>query len=241
MYVRASEAFTDLINAVLDDDTNHPFVQATHYYPNTSVGLNTFTVSDVSKKVIRSIYETDVLTSGLNKSNVTLPFTPDKDDGYVIFDVYSILDSNNPRSLLNLNYFYNPSVPNAAKMCEIKRFIENDKIIVTNRGIFVEDMTADILRRIRFVTNIRGKRLTTQHIMLFDRTPMIDMFYNSPSELSNLLSYYNVELYDDVCSGIESDEYYGDDDEYGDIDDESRLPTHIGSTRVYSNSRPWKE
>ena len=241
MYVRASEAFTDLINAVLDDDTSHPFVRATHSYPNTSVGLNTFTVSDVSKKVIRSIYESDVLTSGLNKSNVTLPFTPDKNDDYVIFDVYSILDSDNPRSLLNLNYFYNPSVPNAAKMCEIKRFIENDKIVVTDRGIFVEEMTADILRRIRFVTNIRGKRLSTYHMIFFFFFPMIDMFFNSPTELTNLLSYYNVDLYDDVCAGIESNEYYGDDDEYGDIDNESRLPTHIGSTRIYSSTRPWRE
>ena len=40
--------------------------------------------------------------------NIPLPFIPDKDDIFAVFDTYTINDSSNYRSKINFNYFYNP-------------------------------------------------------------------------------------------------------------------------------------
>lgn len=205
-----------LINVANDNDI--PFVTATKSFPNHIPTFNKFIVTQESKNALRKYSENDIINNVISFNHIDLPFIPDDNDIFAIWDTYTIQDSDNPRSIINFNYFYNPTITNFMKLCRIKQYILNGKIVFTDNFVFVNTIVADMLRRIRYVVDVDAKVHTNSEIFIVD-TPIIDSV--TPDNIDSVLSYYGNELYDQDCNDTKIEVIV--DDVTGDIDNESKI------------------
>ena len=212
-----SEPLAQFLIAV-NNNSNIPFVTATKAFPNHIPTFKNFIVTQESKDILRNYREVDVL-NGMQFNNIQLPFIPDQNDIFAIFDTYTLQDNNNPRSIINFNYFYNPTITNFMKLCRIKQYILNNKIVFTADFVFVDTYVADMLRRIRYVVDVSDKVYTQSEIFV-SAMPIIDSV--TPDNMDNIASMYGAELYDPVCNGDNKIEVVVD-DVTGDYDNESKI------------------
>lgn len=229
MYVLAEKTLSDFLTDVVNGDMNNRFVRACKQYPDQVPTVTQFIATQESKEIVKTYNESDLINSDeIDFGRVKLPFVPDPDDRLAAFDMYTIMDNTNPRSWLNFNFFYNPTVPNSAKMNKILNMTNNNQIIFTNKGIFVDSNAIDMLRRIRFVEDVRNGRVYTMQLILVLRVPWIDILFTSPDALNVLASQYNPNIADDLAMATRStiNTY----ETSGDIDNESRI-AHLNSTR----------
>ena len=209
-------------------DTEIPFITATKMYPNHIPTFNNFIVTQESKDVLRNYKEDDVTNEVITFNQIDLPFIPDEGDIFAIWDTYTIQDTDNPRSIINFNYFYNPTITNFMKLCRIKQYILNNKIIFADDFVFVDSIVADMLRRIRYVVDVDTKVHTNSEIFLVE-TPIIDSV--TPDNLNDILTTYGTELYDQECDDTKIEVVV--DDVTGDTDNESKL----GNLTSWQNSK----
>lgn len=212
-----SEPLAQFLIAV-NNNSNIPFITATKAFPNHIPTFKNFIVTQESKDILRNYREVDVL-NGMQFNNIQLPFVPDQNDIFAIFDTYTLQDNNNPRSIINFNYFYNPTITNFMKLCRIKQYILNNKIVFTTDFVFVDTYVADMLRRIRYVVDVSDKVYTQSEIFV-SAMPIIDSV--TPDNMDNIVSMYGVELYDPACSDDNKIEVVVD-DVTGDYDNESKI------------------
>lgn len=212
-----SEPLAQFLIAV-NNNSNIPFVTATKAFPNHIPTFKNFIVTQESKDILRNYREVDVL-NGMQFNNIQLPFVPDQNDIFAIFDTYTLQDNNNPRSIINFNYFYNPTITNFMKLCRIKQYILNNKIVFTADFVFVDTYVADMLRRIRYVVDVSDKVYTQSEIFV-SAMPIIDSV--TPDNMDNIASMYGAELYDPACNGDNKIEVVVD-DVTGDYDNESKI------------------
>lgn len=212
-----SEPLAQFLIAV-NNNSNIPFITATKAFPNHIPTFKNFIVTQESKDILRNYREVDVL-NGMQFNNIQLPFVPDQNDIFAIFDTYTLQDNNNPRSIINFNYFYNPTITNFMKLCRIKQYILNNKIVFTADFVFVDTYVADMLRRIRYVVDVSDKVYTQSEIFV-SAMPIIDSV--TPDNMDNIASMYGAELYDPACNGDNKIEVVVD-DVTGDYDNESKI------------------
>lgn len=212
-----SEPLAQFLIAV-NNNSNIPFITATKAFPNHIPTFKNFIVTQESKDILRNYREIDVL-NGMQFNNIQLPFIPDQNDIFAIFDTYTLQDNNNPRSVVNFNYFYNPTITNFMKLCRIKQYILNNKIVFTTDFVFVDTYVADMLRRIRYVVDVSDKVYTQSEIFV-SAMPIIDSV--TPDNMDNIASMYGAELYDPECNGDNKIEVVVD-DVTGDYDNESKI------------------
>lgn len=209
-------------------DTEIPFITATKMYPNHIPTFNNFIVTQESKDALRNYKEDDVTNEVITFNQIDLPFIPDDGDIFAIWDTYTIQDTDNPRSIINFNYFYNPTITNFMKLCRIKQYILNNKIIFADDFVFVDSIVADMLRRIRYVVDVDTKVHTNSEIFLVE-TPIIDSV--TPDNINDILATYGTELYDQECDDTKIEVVV--DDVTGDTDNESKL----GNLTSWQNSK----
>lgn len=212
-----SEPLAQFLIAV-NNNSNIPFITATKAFPNHIPTFKNFIVTQESKDILRNYREVDVL-NGMQFNNIQLPFIPDQNDIFAIFDTYTLQDNNNPRSVVNFNYFYNPTITNFMKLCRIKQYILNNKIVFTTDFVFVDTYVADMLRRIRYVVDVSDKVYTQSEIFV-SAMPIIDSV--TPDNMDNIVSMYGAELYDPECNSDNKIEVVVD-DVTGDYDNESKI------------------
>ena len=212
-----SEPLAQFLIAV-NNNSNIPFITATKAFPNHIPTFKNFIVTQESKDILRNYREVDVL-NGMQFNNIQLPFIPDQNDIFAIFDTYTLQDNNNPRSIINFNYFYNPTITNFMKLCRIKQYILNNKIVFTTDFVFVDTYVADMLRRIRYVVDVSDKVYTQSEIFV-SAMPIIDSV--TPDNMDDIVSMYGAELYDPECNGDNKIEVVVD-DVTGDYDNESKI------------------
>lgn len=212
-----SEPLAQFLIAV-NNNSNIPFITATKAFPNHIPTFKNFIVTQESKDILRNYREVDVL-NGMQFNNIQLPFIPDQNDIFAIFDTYTLQDNNNPRSIINFNYFYNPTITNFMKLCRIKQYILNNKIVFTADFVFVDTYVADMLRRIRYVVDVSDKVYTQSEIFV-SAMPIIDSV--TPDNMDDIVSMYGAELYDPECNGDNKIEVVVD-DVTGDYDNESKI------------------
>lgn len=212
-----SEPLAQFLIAV-NNNSNIPFITATKAFPNHIPTFKNFIVTQESKDILRNYREVDVL-NGMQFNNIQLPFIPDQNDIFAIFDTYTLQDNNNPRSVVNFNYFYNPTITNFMKLCRIKQYILNNKIVFTTDFVFVDTYVADMLRRIRYVVDVSDKVYTQSEIFV-SAMPIIDSV--TPDNMDDIVSMYGAELYDPACNGDNKIEVVVD-DVTGDYDNESKI------------------
>lgn len=212
-----SEPLAQFLIAV-NNNSNIPFITATKAFPNHIPTFKNFIVTQESKDILRNYREVDVL-NGMQFNNIQLPFIPDQNDIFAIFDTYTLQDNNNPRSVVNFNYFYNPTITNFMKLCRIKQYILNNKIVFTTDFVFVDTYVADMLRRIRYVVDVSDKVYTQSEIFV-SAMPIIDSV--TPDNMDDIVSMYGAELYDPECNGDNKIEVVVD-DVTGDYDNESKI------------------
>lgn len=212
-----SEPLAQFLIAV-NNNSNIPFITATKAFPNHIPTFKNFIVTQESKDILRNYREVDVL-NGMQFNNIQLPFVPDQNDIFAIFDTYTLQDNNNPRSVVNFNYFYNPTITNFMKLCRIKQYILNNKIVFTTDFVFVDTYVADMLRRIRYVVDVSDKVYTQSEIFV-SAMPIIDSV--TPDNMDDIVSMYGAELYDPECNGDNKIEVVVD-DVTGDYDNESKI------------------
>lgn len=212
-----SEPLAQFLIAV-NENSNIPFITATKAFPNHIPTFKNFIVTQESKDILRNYREVDVL-NGMQFNNIQLPFIPDQNDIFAIFDTYTLQDNNNPRSVVNFNYFYNPTITNFMKLCRIKQYILNNKIVFTTDFVFVDTYVADMLRRIRYVVDVSDKVYTQSEIFV-SAMPIIDSV--TPDNMDDIVSMYGAELYDPECNGDNKIEVVVD-DVTGDYDNESKI------------------
>lgn len=212
-----SEPLAQFLIAV-NNNSNIPFITATKAFPNHIPTFKNFIVTQESKDILRNYREVDVL-NGMQFNNIQLPFIPDQNDIFAIFDTYTLQDNNNPRSVVNFNYFYNPTITNFMKLCRIKQYILNNKIVFTADFVFVDTYVADMLRRIRYVVDVSDKVYTQSEIFV-SAMPIIDSV--TPDNMDDIVSMYGAELYDPACNGDNKIEVVVD-DVTGDYDNESKI------------------
>lgn len=212
-----SEPLAQFLIAV-NNNSNIPFITATKAFPNHIPTFKNFIVTQESKDILRNYREVDVL-NGMQFNNIQLPFIPDQNDIFAIFDTYTLQDNNNPRSIINFNYFYNPTITNFMKLCRIKQYILNNKIVFTTDFVFVDTYVADMLRRIRYVVDVSDKVYTQSEIFV-SAMPIIDSV--TPDNMDDIVSMYGAELYDPACNGDNKIEVVVD-DVTGDYDNESKI------------------
>ena len=212
-----SEPLAQFLIAV-NNNSNIPFITATKAFPNHIPTFKNFIVTQESKDILRNYREVDVL-NGMQFNNIQLPFIPDQNDIFAIFDTYTLQDNNNPRSIINFNYFYNPTITNFMKLCRIKQYILNNKIVFTADFVFVDTYVADMLRRIRYVVDVSDKVYTQSEIFV-SAMPIIDSV--TPDNMDDIVSMYGAELYDPACNGDNKIEVVVD-DVTGDYDNESKI------------------
>lgn len=210
-----------------------PFITATRAFPNHIPTFNNFIVTQESKDILRNYREVDVL-NGMKFNDIQLPFIPDENDIFAIFDTYTLQDSNNPRSIINFNYFYNPTITNFMKLCRIKQYILNDKIVFDTNFVFVDTYVADMLRRIRYVVNVSDK-VYTQSEIFNSAMPIIDSV--TPENIDDIVSIYGAELYDPACGSDNKIEVVVD-DVTGDYDNESKIGNLTNWKSGVSFSKP---
>lgn len=208
-------------------DTEIPFITATRMYPNHIPTFNNFIVTQESKDALRNYKEDDVTNETITFNQIDLPFIPDDGDIFAIWDTYTIQDTDSPRSIINFNYFYNPTITNFMKLCRIKQYILNNKIIFADDFVFVDAYVADMLRRIRYVVDVDTKVHTNSEIFLVE-TPIIDSV--TSDNITDILSTYGTELYDQECDDTKIEVVV--DDVTGDVDNESKL----GNLTSWKNS-----
>lgn len=202
----------------VNNNSNIPFITATKAFPNHIPTFKNFIVTQESKDILRNYREVDVL-NGMKFNDIQLPFIPDQNDIFAIFDTYTLQDNNNPRSVVNFNYFYNPTITNFMKLCRIKQYILNNKIVFTADFVFVDTYVADMLRRIRYVVDVSDKVYTQSEIFV-SAMPIIDSV--TPDNMDDIVSMYGAELYDPACNGDNKIEVVVD-DVTGDYDNESKI------------------
>ena len=193
--------FGQFLYAVNTDNKNDPFVNAVDIYPNHIVTFTNFIVTDESKKILRDISEMNIINEevDIDFNNINLPFIPNDEDNLAVYDMYTLQDNENYRSIINFNYFYNPTITNFMKMCRIKQYILNGKIVFSKDYVFVNAIVADMLRRIRFIIDIADDKLYTyMYYFNFDDDPIVDTI-ESQEDLDNVIEIYGNELYDDTC------------------------------------------
>lgn len=212
-----SEPLAQFLIAV-NNNSNIPFITATKAFPNHIPTFKNFIVTQESKDILRNYREVDVL-NGMKFNDIQLPFIPDQNDIFAIFDTYTLQDNNNPRSVVNFNYFYNPTITNFMKLCRIKQYILNNKIVFTTDFVFVDTYVADMLRRIRYVVDVSDKVYTQSEIFV-SAMPIIDSV--TPDNMDDIVSMYGAELYDPACNGDNKIEVVVD-DVTGDYDNESKI------------------
>lgn len=212
-----SEPLAQFLIAV-NNNSNIPFITATKAFPNHIPTFKNFIVTQESKDILRNYREVDVL-NGMKFNDIQLPFIPDQNDIFAIFDTYTLQDNNNPRSVVNFNYFYNPTITNFMKLCRIKQYILNNKIVFTTDFVFVDTYVADMLRRIRYVVDVSDKVYTQSEIFV-SAMPIIDSV--TPDNMDDIVSMYGAELYDPECNGDNKIEVVVD-DVTGDYDNESKI------------------
>lgn len=212
-----SEPLAQFLIAV-NNNSNIPFITATKAFPNHIPTFKNFIVTQESKDILRNYREVDVL-NGMQFNNIQLPFIPDQNDIFAIFDTYTLQDNKNPRSIINFNYFYNPTITNFMKLCRIKQYILNNKIVFTTDFVFVDTYVADMLRRIRYVVDVSDKVYTQSEIFV-SAMPIIDSV--TPDNMDDIVSMYGAELYDPECNGDNKIEVVVD-DVTGDYDNESKI------------------
>lgn len=212
-----SEPLAQFLIAV-NNNSNIPFITATKAFPNHIPTFKNFIVTQESKDILRNYREVDVL-NGMKFNDIQLPFIPDQNDIFAIFDTYTLQDNNNPRSVVNFNYFYNPTITNFMKLCRIKQYILNNKIVFTADFVFVDTYVADMLRRIRYVVDVSDKVYTQSEIFV-SAMPIIDSV--TPDNMDDIVSMYGAELYDPACNGDNKIEVVVD-DVTGDYDNESKI------------------
>lgn len=212
-----SEPLAQFLIAV-NENSNIPFITATKAFPNHIPTFKNFIVTQESKDILRNYREVDVL-NGMQFNNIQLPFVPDQNDIFAIFDTYTLQDNNNPGSIINFNYFYNPTITNFMKLCRIKQYILNNKIVFTTDFVFVDTYVADMLRRIRYVVDVSDKVYTQSEIFV-SAMPIIDSV--TPDNMDDIVSMYGAELYDPECSDDNKIEVVVD-DVTGDYDNESKI------------------
>lgn len=193
--------FGKFLVAIVNNDVDNLFVYATKKYPNHVPVFNNFIVTDESKNILKNYTETQIYNDQIQFGNIELPFIPDENDIFAIFDTYTLQDDTNPRSIINFNYFYNPTITNFMKICRIRQYIYNDYIVFADKYIFVNTIIADMLRRIRYVINVDDV-IYTQHDIFTESftesTPIIDMI-QTDEQLNDILSSYGNELYEQEC------------------------------------------
>lgn len=215
-YDNSSEFAQFLINVASDSEI--PFITATRFFPNHIPTFNNFIVTQESKDALRNYKETDVTDEVITFNQIDLPFIPDEGDIFAIWDTYTIQDTDSPRSIINFNYFYNPTITNFMKLCRIKQYILNNKIVFADDFVFVDTYVADMLRRIRYVSDVDTKVHTYLEIFSVD-SPIIDSV--TPDNITAILSTYGTELYDQECDDTKIEVVV--DDVTGDVDNESKL------------------
>ena len=209
--------------AINTNDESNDFVNATNTYPNHIVNFDNFKVTEKSKEILRNISEMNIINEevDIDFSNIKLPFVPNEEDILAVYDMYTLQDNENYRSIINFNYFYNPTITNFMKLCRIKQYILNNKIVFTDDFVFINVIIADMLRRIRFVINLYDDMLYT-HMYYFDfeDEPIVDTI-TTQEDLDNILEIYGNELYDDSCESPTIEVTIAEDT--GDYDNESKL------------------
>lgn len=219
-YIRidTNSPFGIFIVDIFKKNQDNPFVNATDKYPNIVPSFDNFNVTDESKTILKNYNEMNIINKDIVLDNIALPFNPDKDDIFAVFDTYTINDSSNYRSKINFNYFYNPTITNFMKMCRILQYIMNDKIIITEKYIFIENIIADMLRRIRFIEKIDNGVVYTKCLIFDMSAPIIDSIITE-DDFNNIITVYGNELYD--CDTNKIDFVYSDIS--GDADDVSQI------------------
>ena len=209
--------------AINTNDESNDFVNATNMYPNHIVNFDNFKVTEKSKEILRNISEMNIINEevDIDFSNIKLPFVPNEEDILAVYDMYTLQDNENYRSIINFNYFYNPTITNFMKLCRIKQYILNNKIVFTDDFVFINVIIADMLRRIRFVINLYDDMLYTHmYYFDFDDEPIVDTI-TTQEDLDNILEIYGNELYDDSCESPTIEVTIAEDT--GDYDNESKL------------------
>ena len=209
--------------AINSNDESNDFVNATNMYPNHIVNFDNFKVTEKSKEILRNISEMNIINEevDIDFSNIKLPFVPNEEDILAVYDMYTLQDNENHRSIINFNYFYNPTITNFMKLCRIKQYILNNKIVFTDDFVFINVIIADMLRRIRFVINLYDDMLYTHmYYFDFDDEPIVDTI-TTQEDLDNILEIYGNELYDDSCESPTIEVTIAEDT--GDYDNESKL------------------
>ena len=224
-----SSPFAQFLFAINNNDTNEPLVNASIMYPNHVPTFTNFMITEESKDILRNYSESDINNNEIEFNDIALPFIPDNNDIFAIYDTYTMQDDNNYRSIINFNYFYNPTITNFMKMCRIKQYILNDKIIFTDKYVFVNVIIADMLRRIRFVIDMKEGKLYT-YMYIFDTSiPIIDTIHTS-EDLDNMLQQYGNELYDNSCDESKIEVIVSD--VTGDYDNESQIGNKISRKKT---------
>lgn len=204
MYKRFNieDPFSQFIASVFARDDTNPFVKASNDFPNIVPSFDNFTIVDESKEIMRKYNENDIIYN-IQFNDIILPYIPDEDDIFAVYDTYTIMDKDNHKSIINFNFFYNPSISNFMKMCRIFQNIVNEKIVFTEKYMFIDHILADMLRRIRFVSALNNNTVYTTCIMFNnDDVPIVDTIVTE-EDYDKIIAIYGNDLYNCENGDIE--------------------------------------
>lgn len=204
MYKRFNieDPFAQFIASVFARDNTNPFVKASNDFPNIVPSFDNFTIVDESKEIMRKYNENDIINN-IQFNDIILPYIPDENDIFAVYDTYTIKDEDNHKSIINFNFFYNPSISNFMKMCRIFQNVVNEKIVFTEKYMFIDHILADMLRRIRFVSALNNNTVYTTCIMFNNNdVPIVDTIVTE-EDYDKIIAIYGHDLYDCENGDIE--------------------------------------
>ncbi|MBR2022822.1 MAG: hypothetical protein IJ997_03935 [Mycoplasmataceae bacterium] len=188
---------------------------------NVIPDISRFYIVDESKEWIRNIDEINIRNgSVIIDDDVILPFMTTEDDIYSVYDMYTIVDSENIYSGLEYNFFYNPLISNYKKACVFNDIINNEKLVyIKNNKYIIEETILIMFRRFRLASYIENNYIN--YIMLDFDIPDDIISSNINYDVVSMINFKDCGVTNIIENDIDS----------GDFDNSSRISVSIISCK----------
>lgn len=210
--IRNNTFLGEFLISFINDDPNNVLINAYNNFPHAVPLMTGFSVTELSKEILKNYTEAIIRDQGVIFEDVDLPFNYVPEDYMIVYDTYTLFDDKNQNSILVNNFFYNPTLPNYNKVCLLRQLLNKYAEFKRDHIIINKDLL-NMLRRIRFVENIENNQITFGIL-----------FFNvgfDPLDVNDISDEFTRDINENNC--IHTVTYIGNMIETGDYDNESRI------------------